>query len=61
MAKLDVEQDKERKALDRRLLLQLNQLSRLHVQDARRKLLTIPDDVWDQAMANDAEDLDAEG
>ena len=54
MAKLDVEQQKQRDELYRRHLLIAMQANRQYIQDARRKLLAIPQDVWDQAMANDA-------
>ena len=53
MSKLDVEQDKQRDTLFRRALLRAHQMNRQYIQDARRKLFTIPKDVWDQAMAND--------
>jgi len=54
MTKLDVEQNKQRDALFRRALLRAMQANRQYIQDARRKLLAIPKDVWDQAVANDA-------
>lgn len=54
MSKLDVEQNKQRDALFRRHLPRLMQMDRQYIQDARRKLLAIPKDVWDQAVANDA-------
>ena len=54
MAKLDVEQQKQRDELYRRHLLIAMQANRQYIQDARRKLLAIPKDVWDQAVANDA-------
>lgn len=54
MSKLDAEQDKERDELFERGLLELNELSRQHMERSRRRLMAIPDDVWNQAMANDA-------
>ena len=53
MTKLDVEQQKEWDELYRRHLLRLMQMDRQYIQDAKRKLMAIPKDVWDQAMAND--------
>ena len=53
MTKLDVEQQKQRDALFRRALVRAMQANRQYIQDARRKLLAIPKDEWDQAMAND--------
>ena len=53
MAKLDVEQQKQRDALYRRALLRAMQANRQYIQDARRKLMAIPKGVWDQAVAND--------
>ena len=53
MTKLDVEQNKQRDALFRRALLRANQMTQQYIQDARRKLLAIPDEEWNQAVAND--------
>ena len=53
MTKLDIEQKKEWDELYRRALLRAAQMNRQYIQDARRKLMAIPKDVWDQAMAND--------
>ena len=53
MTKLDVEQNKQRDMLYRRHLLRLLQLDRQHIQDSRRRLMAIPDEEWNQAMAND--------
>ena len=53
MTKLDVEQKKEWDELYRRALLRAAQMNRQYIQDARRKLMAIPKDVWDQAVAND--------
>ena len=53
MTKLDVEQKKEWDKLYRRALLRAAQMNRQYIQDARRKLMAIPKDVWDQAVAND--------
>ena len=53
MTNLDVEQEKAWDELRQRHLSALEELSRSHMERAKRKLMAIPDDVWDEAMAND--------